>query len=229
MAPKAPGKFTFEWETLGERQAELKTSILDNTVSFAIGPAGTGKTLVATYCALDALDKGIKKNGVDRIVVTRPLVTVDEQVGYLPGTLEEKIDPFLQPVIDLVKSANHPRMQELLYAADSPMQGLAIAMMRGITFENCFVIIDEAQNITASQFEMILTRVGKNCKMVITGDPSQCDLKTPKKSGLLHAIGLMSNDPTVGVIRFTVDDVQRSDFVGRVIRAYDADRSKPKV
>jgi phosphate starvation-inducible PhoH-like protein len=130
----------------------------------------------------------------------------------------------MRPVLDLLKSSEHPRTQEFLQAAESPFEGIALATMRGMTFSDAYVILDEAQNITRAQMEMALTRIGTNCKMIVTGDPSQCDLK-PGQSGLLHSVELFKDHKDVGVVEFTADDVRRSDFVGDVIRAYAIDRS----
>ncbi len=216
----------FEWETLGHNQELLKKSIQDKVVTFAIGPAGTGKSLVSIYCALDALDLSSKNGGVSQVIVTRPLVTVGQSFGYLPGTLSEKTDPYLQAVFDIIKGSNHPRTQEFLEGNSPHFSGLAVEMMRGMTLSDCLVIVDEAQNLTSQQLEMLLTRIGPNCKMAITGDPSQTDLRKPYESGLMQAVKLLESDPQVGVVRFTVDDVKRSDIVGRIIRAYATSRQK---
>jgi phosphate starvation-inducible PhoH-like protein len=218
----------FKWEIKGERQDALHQSILEHKLTFALGPAGTGKTLVAVYTALDMLDKGLRRGGIEKVVVTRPLTTVDdEEFGFLPGDLNEKIAPFMRPVMELLKRSNHPKTQEYLYPREGGSQvfeGMPLATMRGMTFEDCLFLIDEAQNSSRSQMEMALTRIGENCHTVVTGDPTQCDLK-PGQSGLLHAVELFRDHPNVGVIEFTVDDVRRSDFVGDVIRAYAKDRA----
>jgi phosphate starvation-inducible PhoH-like protein len=224
LSRQPPAKF--QWEYRGLKQEALSKAILSHTVTFASGVAGTGKTAVSVFTALDLLDKGVRNGGIDRIVVTRPLVTVGSDFGFLPGDLKDKIDPFLRPVFDLVKESDHPKTQDWLYGDHSPLEGLAVEMMRGMTFHNCLVLVDEAQNLKHSQMQMLLTRVGENCRMVFTGDESQIDLKTGQ-SGFEHAMKILDGNDKVEHVHFTVDDVVRSDFVGDVIRAY-ADNPPPK-
>lgn len=225
MAVRKPAAKPWSWETLGDKQALYKQAIQEKQVIFGVGPAGTGKTLIPTYVGLDMLfDKGML---IEKIYVSRPLITVGEKMGTLPGTIDEKIGPYLAPVWDIIAGSDHPNTQELLNPRNEEerkLVGRAVNMMRGSTVRDAYWILDEAQNLTRSEFEMALTRVGHNSKLIITGDPDQQDIK-PGTSGLEHAIKLMQEDPAVAVIRFTVDDVKRSDFVGRVIRAYAADRS----
>lgn len=215
----------FAWETMGERQAKFKQAIHDHEVIFAIGPAGTGKTLVSTFMALDYLDAGL----VDGIVISRPLVEAGRPFPALPGNMKQKTDPYLAPIDDYLK--HHPKYQEFTRDYDQDeekplypvLETVPLEFMRGRTFTRKFVCLDEAQNATRSQMEMFLTRKGHDTKMVITGDPSQTDLKSDS-TGLAHAVRIFRENMRVAVIEFTVDDVRRSDFVGDAIRAYDQDR-----
>jgi phosphate starvation-inducible PhoH-like protein len=207
----------------------LRDAILSHDITFAIGPAGTGKTAVATFVALELLDKRTKNGGVDSILATRPLVTSGPSPGALPGDLREKVDPYLRAIYDLIRVSNHPRSQELLHPREdkaAELEGIPVEMLRGLTFDDKFVILDEAQNVTIPQMEMVMTRLGHNSKLVITGDVNQCDLPRQVMSGLAHAVDLFRNNPKFGLVQFQVEDVQRADIVGDVIRAYAKSRER---
>jgi phosphate starvation-inducible PhoH-like protein len=206
---------------MGLKQTAMRAAILAKPVVFAVGAAGTGKSLAAIYTALELLDRG-KRGGVNRIVVSRPLVTVGEEFGHLPGTLTEKTDPYMRPIQELIRDSAHPALQDLLDPNDDHIQTLPIAMMRGLTFHDTVVLVDEAQNLRREQIKMLLTRLGQNAKIILTGDASQTDLKQGS-SGLTHAVNLFRGDTDVEVIEFGVADILRHDFVGRAITAYAKD------
>ncbi|MBI1251983.1 MAG: AAA family ATPase [Alphaproteobacteria bacterium] len=185
---------------------------------FGVGPAGTGKTFLAVAAAVEAL----KSERVDRIIVTRPAVEAGERLGYLPGDLAEKVDPYLQPIWDAFRF----QMGEADLAnrrARRQIEVAPLAFMRGRTLTNAFVIVDEAQNATIQQMRMVLTRLGEGSRMVVTGDPSQSDLDRPKQSGLAHALRILQNLPSVEIIRFAAQDVVRHRLVAQIIQAYDQD------
>jgi phosphate starvation-inducible protein PhoH and related proteins len=190
---------------------------------FGVGPAGTGKTFLAVAAAVEA-----HKNGaVDKIIVTRPAVEAGERLGFLPGALEEKVDPYLQPIWDAFRA--HLRDEDLKRAREmSKIEVAPIAFMRGRTLTNAFVIVDEAQNATIAQMKMVLTRLGQGSRMVVTGDPSQIDLPHAGASGLDHALYILSRLKRVEVVRFTGQDVMRHDLVADIIAAYDTDEKRRK-
>lgn len=230
LPPKRKSRSTekFTWETVGERQAEMLRAIHEFDIVFATGPAGTGKTLVSTFTGLTYLDE----RKVDGIVVTRPLIEVDGKLGALPGGVEQKVSPHLATIDEFLK--DHPRYQELTYAYDPAeekplyreLETIPLELMRGRTFNRKYVIFDEAQNATKRQMEMVLTRLGKESKLVITGDVTQCDLLRPELNGLSHALSILGNHPRIKVCTFTLDDVQRHGLVADVIRAYSDDREQ---
>lgn len=188
---------------------------------FGVGPAGTGKTFLAVTAAVEAMRNGL----VDRIVVTRPAVEAGERLGFLPGALEEKIDPYLQPVWDAFRS--QLRDEELKTRREqNKIEVAPIAFMRGRTLTNAFVIVDEAQNATIQQMKMILTRLGQGSRMVVTGDPSQIDLPNSGQSGLHHALSILAGLPAVEVVRFSAQDVMRHSLVAAIVDAYDADEKR---
>ncbi|MEI8144724.1 MAG: PhoH family protein [Alphaproteobacteria bacterium] len=184
---------------------------------FGIGPAGTGKTWLAVAQAVALLDKGV----VDRIILTRPAVEAGERLGFLPGDMKEKVDPYLRPIYDaLYDLMDAPRVERGL---QSTMIEIApLAFMRGRTLTNAVVILDEAQNTTSMQMKMFLTRLGENSRMIITGDPSQIDLPPGVKSGLAEAISLLDGVPGISIAHFSEDDVVRHELVGRIVKAYEA-------
>lgn len=187
---------------------------------FGVGPAGTGKTFLAVAAAVEAL----KQERVDRIIVTRPAVEAGEKLGYLPGDLAEKVDPYLAPIWDAFRS----QMNENDLKARRERRQIEVAplaFMRGRTLANAFVIVDEAQNATTLQMKMVLTRLGEGSRMVVTGDPSQIDLVRQDQSGLSHAIRILERVPGVEVIRFAAQDVVRHRLVAHIVEAYDRDEA----
>jgi len=204
------------------RQVHYVEALRDENIDliFGVGPAGTGKTFLAVAAAVEAL----KQERVDRIIVTRPAVEAGEKLGYLPGDLAEKVDPYLQPIWDAFRS----QMNENDLKARRERRQIEVAplaFMRGRTLTNAFVIVDEAQNSTVLQMKMVLTRLGEGSRMVVTGDPSQIDLVRPDQSGLAHAITILEHIPGVEVIRFATQDVVRHRLVAHIVEAYHRDES----
>jgi phosphate starvation-inducible PhoH-like protein len=200
------------------RQVHYVEALRDENIDliFGVGPAGTGKTFLAVAAAVEAL----KQERVDRIIVTRPAVEAGEKLGYLPGDLAEKVDPYLQPIWDAFRS----QMNENDLKARRERRQIEVAplaFMRGRTLSNAFVICDEAQNATILQMKMVLTRLGEGSRMVVTGDPSQIDLVRPDQSGLAHAISILEHLNGVEVIRFAAQDVVRHRLVAQIVEAYD--------
>jgi len=194
-------------------------------LTFGVGPAGTGKTFLAAAYGATLLLKG----QVDRLVITRPAVEAGERLGFLPGDLNEKVDPYLAPIweaLDQIIGADAVRRRR----DKGEIEVAPLAFMRGRTLAHAFVIVDEAQNTSRLQMKMVLTRLGEGARMVVTGDPTQVDLLNPRDSGLSHAIGLLDGVEGVGVTTFSADDVVRHALVARIVRAYDADAEarKPK-
>lgn len=197
-------------------QRKLVKSLLKNDMVFAIGPAGTGKTYTAVAMAARAL----KNKEVKRIILTRPAVEAGENLGFLPGDLKEKLDPFLQPLYDALHDM-FPAEKLNDYLENSVVQIAPLAFMRGRTLDNAFVILDEAQNATQSQFKMFLTRMGKHAKFCITGDASQIDLPKNQPSGLIQAITILKNTSGIDFVQFSAQDVIRHKLVKKIIDAYD--------
>jgi len=197
-------------------QLRLVQSVAANDMVFAIGPAGTGKTYTAVALAVKAL----KNKEVKRIVLTRPAVEAGENLGFLPGDLRDKLDPYLQPLYDALRDMLPP--QRLLgYMEDKTIEIAPLAFMRGRTLGNAYVILDEAQNATATQLKMFLTRMGNNAKFIITGDITQIDLPKNQSSGLVHAIGILENIKGIDIIRLNNSDVVRHRLVTSIISAYE--------
>ena len=187
---------------------------------FALGPAGTGKTYTAVALAARAL----KNREVKKIILTRPAVEAGENLGFLPGDLKEKLDPFLQPLYDALNDMFPPeKLKE--YIENRIIQIAPLAFMRGRTLDNAYVILDEAQNATKSQFKMFLTRMGKSAKFIITGDASQVDLPKNQQSGLPQAMKILKDVNEIGFVFFDGRDVIRHQLVKRIIEAYDMDES----
>ena len=213
--------------TLATRKGELRArtpnqaiyleNIAAHDITFGIGPAGTGKTYLAVACAVDALER----SAVQRIVLTRPAVEAGEKLGYLPGDLNQKVDPYLRPLYDaLYDLMGFDKVQK---AFERNMLEIApLAFMRGRTLSNAFVILDEAQNTTPEQMKMFLTRIGFGAKAVVTGDPSQIDLPREQLSGLIDAERVLKRVKGIALTRFTSADVVRHPLVARIVDAYDA-------
>ena len=188
-----------------------------NEVVFGLGPAGTGKTYVAVAKAVESL----KKREVERIILSRPAVEAGERLGFLPGDMKEKVDPYLRPLYDaLYDMMPADKVDRMLTSGEIEIAPLAF--MRGRTLSESYVIIDEAQNTTPVQMKMVLTRLGQNSRMVITGDLSQIDLPHGQPSGLADAVGLLENVAGIGIIHLSGDDVVRHPVVARILRAYEA-------
>ena len=203
-------------------QAHYIKSILEHDVSFGIGPAGTGKTYLAVACAVDALER----DAVQRIVLTRPAVEAGERLGFLPGDLTQKVDPYLRPLYDaLYDLMGFDRTQKMF---EKQMIEIApLAYMRGRTLNHAFVILDEAQNTTAEQMKMFLTRIGFGSKAVITGDVTQIDLQRSQRSGLIDAVEVLKDVRGIAFTHFSSADVVRHPLVARIVDAYEAVNAPP--
>lgn len=190
---------------------------------FAIGPAGTGKTYTSVALAAKALrDKEVK-----RIILTRPAVEAGENLGFLPGDLKEKLDPYLQPLYDALRDMiPHEKLESFI--EKKVIEVAPLAFMRGRTLDEAFVILDEAQNTTHSQMKMFLTRMGMNAKFIITGDPSQVDLPPKQKSGLREAMRILEGIKEIGFVHLTEEDVVRHPVVKKIINAYGAEEKRQR-
>lgn len=204
---------TVRAKTLGQRQ--YLQAIDEHTITFGIGPAGTGKTYLAVAKAVAAL----YRKEVSRIILTRPAVEAGERLGYLPGTLSEKIDPYLRPLFDALQEMLEPDATSKLMES-GVIEVAPLAYMRGRTLNDSFIILDEAQNTTAEQMKMFLTRLGFGSKMVVTGDTTQVDLPNGK-SGLDVATSILSNVSDLHISRLSSKDVVRHELVTRIVDAYD--------
>ncbi len=200
-----------------DNQRKMVDLMHSNDLLFAIGPAGTGKTYTGVALAVKAL----KEKQVRRIILTRPAVEAGENLGFLPGDLKEKLDPYMQPLYDALRDMIPPEKLES-HIEKGVIQIAPLAFMRGRTLDNAFVILDEAQNTTHAQMKMFLTRMGKNAKFMITGDPGQIDLPRRVTSGLKEALLVLKNIEGVGMIYLDDKDVIRHRLVKKVIAAYDA-------
>jgi len=195
--------------------------IRNNTVVFSIGPAGTGKTYLAMAMAITAFRAG----DVNRIILTRPAIEAGEKLGFLPGDLQQKVDPYLRPLYDAlhdIMGAEHFQRQ----FERNLIEVAPLAYMRGRTLDNCFIVLDEAQNTTPEQMKMFLTRLGNGSKAVITGDISQIDLPDGKASGLIEAVSILDNIPDIGISQLSSRDVVRHPLVQKIINAYDKHTAK---
>jgi phosphate starvation-inducible PhoH-like protein len=198
-------------------QALYINALSEHTLVFGIGPAGTGKTYLAVSVAVSMLLSG----EVDRIILSRPAVEAGERLGFLPGDLREKIDPYLRPLYDALYDML-PAEQVVKRLESGEIEVAPLAFMRGRTLANAFVILDEAQNTTPVQMKMFLTRLGENSRMAITGDPSQIDLPLGQRSGLNDALDILDGVEGVAMVRFGQADVVRHPLVTRIVRAYEA-------
>ncbi len=201
-------------KTLGQKR--YVDSIRKNLVTFGIGPAGTGKTYLAVALAAFYL----KNREVERIILTRPAVEAGEKLGFLPGDLQEKIDPYLRPLYDaLADMFGYDQFQKMIDR--NIIEVAPLAYMRGRTLEESFIILDEAQNTTREQMKMFLTRMGNHSRVVVNGDATQIDLVDRRMSGLTEAEKILKDVRGVGMVYFSDEDVVRHDMVGRIIRAYE--------
>ena len=206
-------------KTIGQKQ--YVDSVLHNTVTIGVGPAGTGKTYLAVAAAVAAF----RDKQVNRIVLTRPAVEAGERLGFLPGDLQSKVDPYLRPLYDaLFDMLGAETYQKYLERGN--IEVAPLAYMRGRTLDDSFIILDEAQNTTKEQMKMFLTRMGENSKMVITGDVTQIDLPEGKKSGLIHAVNILKNIEGLETIVLTHKDVVRHALVMEIIKAYEKAEKK---
>jgi phosphate starvation-inducible PhoH-like protein len=200
------------------RQRDYLNNILKHDITFGVGPAGTGKTWLAVACAIDALER----DTVQRLILTRPAVEAGERLGFLPGDLAQKVDPYLRPLYDALYDLMGAERVQRLFEKQT-IEIAPLAYMRGRTLNHAFVILDEAQNTTPEQMKMFLTRVGFGSKAVITGDPSQVDLPKGHKSGLAHAVKVLKDVKGIAVTHFTSRDVVRHPLVARIVDAYEQD------
>jgi phosphate starvation-inducible PhoH-like protein len=203
-------------------QASYIRAIAENDMVFGLGPAGTGKTYLAVCVAVEMLLSG----KVDHIVLSRPAVEAGERLGFLPGDMREKVDPYLRPLYDALHDALSAE-QVSRRLGSGEIEVAPLAFMRGRTLSNAFVILDEAQNATSVQMKMFLTRLGENSRMVVTGDPSQTDLPKGERSGLLDAVETVCGVDGICFITFSDADVVRNPLVTKIVRAYDARSTSP--
>ena len=197
-------------------QTKLIKEILNKKILFVIGPAGTGKTFIAVSHAVSMLTSGL----VDKIVISRPAVEAGEKLGFLPGDLKEKIDPYLRPIYDSLDE-NLPKDKVMTLIDNQKIEIAPIAYLRGRTLNNSYIILDEAQNTSPIQMKMFLTRLGENSKMVITGDITQIDLPSKNKSGLIDAIDNLKKIKDISFVYLTEKDVVRHPLVQKIVKAYD--------
>ena len=197
-------------------QNKLIKEILNKKILFVIGPAGTGKTFIAVSHAVSMLTSGL----VDKIVISRPAVEAGEKLGFLPGDLKEKIDPYLRPIYDSLDE-NLPKDKVMTLIENQKIEIAPIAYLRGRTLNNSYIILDEAQNTSPIQMIMFLTRLGENSKMVITGDITQIDLPSKNKSGLIDAIDNLKKIKDISFVYLTEKDVVRHPLVQKIVKAYD--------
>lgn len=199
----------------GENQVHYLRSMFKHDINFGIGPAGTGKTYLAVACAVQALET----ERVARIILVRPIVEAGEKLGFLPGDIAQKVHPYLRPLYDaLYEMMGFEKVNQLI--EKDIIELLPLAFMRGRSLNDAFIILDEGQNTTIEQMKMFLTRIGFNSKAVVTGDITQIDLNNRRDSGLVHAIEVLKNIPTIGFTQFQVGDVVRHPLVQTIVEAY---------
>ena len=208
-------------KTLGQKQ--YVDAIRDNTCTFAVGPAGTGKTYLAIAMAVVAL----KNKEIEKIILTRPAVEAGEKLGFLPGDLAQKVDPYLRPLYDALHEMMGVDAYQRLVERGA-VEVAPLAYMRGRTLNDAFIILDEAQNTTSEQMKMFLTRMGMGSKMVITGDVTQIDLPMGKKSGLVEALEVLKNVNDIAIVKLSHRDVVRHKLVQAIVRAYEKYAQKPQ-
>ena len=201
-------------------QRKLVDLSYDKDMVFAIGPAGTGKTYTAVALAVRAL----KNKEVKRIILTRPAVEAGENLGFLPGDMKDKLDPYMQPLYDALNDMI-PSEKLKAFIEERVIQIAPLAFMRGRTLDNAFVILDEAQNTTVQQMKMFLTRMGRSAKFVVTGDMTQIDLPNRQKSGLSHSLDLLKDVPEIGMVYLDQKDVIRHKLVMKIIQAYKQEQT----
>jgi len=206
-----------------ENQLRLVRAYEHNDLIFAIGPAGTGKTYTSIALAVRAL----KRKEIRKIILSRPAVEAGEKLGFLPGDMKEKIDPYLQPLYDALEEMI-PIAKLTEYMDTNVIQIAPLAFMRGRTLNDAVVILDEAQNTTTSQIKMFLTRMGTNTKMIVTGDRTQIDLPASQKSGLVEALRILHGVPDIGFVELDKRDIVRHKLVTRIVEAYERDEKKDK-
>ena len=220
VAVSAKGK-PVKCKTVGQK--EYVSAVRKNTVTFGVGPAGTGKTYLAVCLAVAAY----KGKQVEKIILTRPAVEAGEKLGFLPGDLQTKVDPYLRPLYDALQEMfgleTYQRLME-----KGAIEVAPLAYMRGRTLSDAFVILDEAQNATREQMKMFLTRLGEGSRMVITGDLTQTDLPEGKSSGLKHAVRILDGVEDIAICKLTEKDVVRHPLVSRIVRAYEREENKRK-
>lgn len=197
-------------------QKKLVEKVKENDLVFSVGPAGTGKTYISVALAVKAL----RNKEVRKIIITRPAVEAGENLGFLPGDLKEKIDPYLRPIYDALEDMI-PMEKLKYYQENNDIEIAPLAYMRGRTLHNAFILLDEAQNTTAMQIKMFLTRMGPNSKVIVNGDVSQIDLPRNQKSGLIEAINILKDVKGIGFVEFDGRDVVRHKIVKDIIEAYD--------
>ncbi|MDB5565968.1 MAG: PhoH family protein [Tardiphaga sp.] len=228
--PKAAKTSTFEAINLRKRPVRARTAAQDTYIQalkshelvFGIGPAGTGKTWLAVAQAAQLFER----KEVDRIILSRPAVEAGERLGFLPGDLREKVDPYLRPIYDALYDLMDSRIVERALQTGE-IEIAPLAFMRGRTLTNAAIILDEAQNTTSMQMKMFLTRLGENSRMIITGDPSQVDLPPGQTSGLAEAARLLDGVQGIAQVKFTAEDVIRHELVARIVAAYEGLPQKP--
>ena len=208
-------------KTLGQKQ--YVDAIRDNTCTFAVGPAGTGKTYLAIAMAVVAL----KNKEIEKIILTRPAVEAGEKLGFLPGDLAQKVDPYLRPLYDALHEMMGVDAYQRLVERGA-VEVAPLAYMRGRTLNDAFIILDEAQNTTSEQMKLFLTRMGMGSKMVITGDVTQIDLPMGKKSGLVEALEVLKNVNDIAIVKLSHRDVVRHELVQAIVRAYEKYAQKPQ-
>ncbi len=197
-------------------QQKLVDTVMRHDLTFTLGPAGTGKTYISVALAVRAL----KNKEVKKIIISRPVVEAGESLGFLPGDMKEKVDPYMRPIYDALEDMIPPEKLKF-YQENKIIEIAPLAYMRGRTLNNAFVLLDEAQNTTPSQLKMFLTRMGPTARVMVNGDRSQIDLPTRQKSGLMQALDILKDVPGIGFVEMTVDDVVRHRLVKEIVLAYD--------